>query len=58
MTSSVVECVECGGSISAAANLMEGEILVCADCGAELEVLTLNPITVDLAPRELEDWGE
>jgi alpha-aminoadipate/glutamate carrier protein LysW len=58
MTSSIVECVECSGSVLIPSGLMEGEILVCGDCGAELEVLVLNPLTIDLAPRELEDWGE
>ncbi len=53
-----VECVECGVSLSLPANVMQGEILPCADCGAELEVISLNPLTVDLAPMEMEDWGE
>ena len=53
-----VECLECGGNISAAANLMQGEIITCGDCGTELEVIALDPITVDLAPMEMEDWGE
>jgi alpha-aminoadipate carrier protein LysW len=37
---------------------MQGEITVCPDCGIELEVISLAPITVDLAPMEMEDWGE
>jgi alpha-aminoadipate carrier protein LysW len=37
---------------------MQGEILVCSDCGIELEVVGLNPPTVALAPMEMEDWGE
>ncbi len=35
-----------------------GEILVCPDCGVELEVTSLEPIVLALAPREEEDWGE
>lgn len=53
-----VECPECAGDVSLAADVMQGEILVCADCGVELEVVELNPLTVDLAPMEMEDWGE
>jgi alpha-aminoadipate carrier protein LysW len=34
------------------------ELLRCADCGAELEVVSLEPLTLDLAPIEEEDWGE
>ena len=37
---------------------MEGEIIPCGDCGAELEVISLDPLEIDLAPTEMEDWGE
>lgn len=53
-----VECVECGANLTLPNNVMQGEILPCNDCGAELEVISLNPLTVDLAPMEMEDWGE
>lgn len=53
-----VECVECGAALSVPDNVMRGEILVCQDCGTELEVIELDPLTVDLAPLEMEDWGE
>jgi alpha-aminoadipate/glutamate carrier protein LysW len=53
-----IECLECGAPLNVAANVMQGEILKCPDCGIELEVIDLNPITVDLAPMEMEDWGE
>jgi alpha-aminoadipate carrier protein LysW len=35
-----------------------GEIVVCPDCGVELEVLSVNPVELDLAPEVEEDWGE
>jgi alpha-aminoadipate carrier protein LysW len=35
-----------------------GEIIVCPDCGVDLEILALEPATVQLAPMEEEDWGE
>jgi alpha-aminoadipate carrier protein LysW len=35
-----------------------GEILVCPDCGTELEVTSREPLVLSLAPREEEDWGE
>jgi alpha-aminoadipate carrier protein LysW len=50
--------VECGAELIVPADVMQGEILPCADCGAELEVTGLDPLTVDLAPMEMEDWGE
>jgi alpha-aminoadipate carrier protein LysW len=52
------ECVECGGVVVLPADAMQGEILTCGDCGVELEVTSLNPVTVELAPMEMEDWGE
>lgn len=52
------ECPECGADVSLSDDVMEGEIVQCAECGAELEVVSLNPLTLDLAPEEEEDWGE
>ena len=51
------ECPECGASLDLA-DVVEGEIVQCADCGAELEVVSLNPLVLELAPEEEEDWGE
>jgi alpha-aminoadipate carrier protein LysW len=53
-----VECVECAAPVETPADVMMGEILVCGECGAELEVRQLTPLTVELAPMEMEDWGE
>jgi alpha-aminoadipate carrier protein LysW len=52
------ECPECAGEVSLPDDVMEGEIVQCAECGAELEVINLSPPTLDLAPEEEEDWGE
>jgi lysine biosynthesis protein LysW len=38
-------------------DLMLGEIVV-TDEGAELEVVGLDPLRLELAPQEAEDWGE
>ncbi|MGA2110622.1 MAG: lysine biosynthesis protein LysW [Anaerolineales bacterium] len=51
-------CPECEAEVKAIDPLQLGEILVCPDCGAELEVRALEPLAVALAPREEEDWGE
>lgn len=51
-------CPECDGQVALDAQTLEGEILVCPGCGVELEVRALNPLTLDLAPQEEEDWGE
>ncbi len=52
------ECVECGAQIELADNVMQGEIVTCGDCGTELEVVSVDPLQLDLAPMEMEDWGE
>ena len=57
-TKSMTMCPECDGQLSIPEDAVQGEIIPCPDCGAELEVLSLNPATVGLAPEVQEDWGE
>jgi alpha-aminoadipate carrier protein LysW len=52
------ECMECAAELDLAADVEEGEIVVCPDCGVELEVVSADPITLELAPEVEEDWGE
>ena len=51
------ECPECIGTIPLQQAEL-GEIVVCGDCGAELELRSLQPPQLELAPVEAEDWGE
>jgi alpha-aminoadipate carrier protein LysW len=51
-------CPECGTTVFLDDNLIQGEILQCPDCGVELEVVSLDPLALELAPEEEEDWGE
>ena len=53
-----VTCPECDADITLDAGVEVGEIIVCSDCGVDLEVTSLDPAAVDLAPMEEEDWGE
>ena len=53
-----VSCPECAAEITPAENTEVGEIIVCPDCGVDLEVTSLEPAAVQLAPMEEEDWGE
>ena len=55
---STVTCIECAAEITLADNTEVGEILVCPDCGVDLEVTSLDPAAIQLAPMEQEDWGE
>jgi alpha-aminoadipate/glutamate carrier protein LysW len=51
-------CPECDAPITLAADVVEGEIIVCPDCAAELEVISVDPAELALAPEVGEDWGE
>jgi alpha-aminoadipate carrier protein LysW len=51
-------CPECGATVPLPDGLVQGEIMQCPDCGIELEVTGLDPVTLELAPEEEEDWGE
>jgi alpha-aminoadipate carrier protein LysW len=53
-----VECPECAAEFALDAGVEAGEIIVCPDCGVDLEVTSLSPATLELAPMEAEDWGE
>lgn len=50
-------CPECSAEVNRE-GLELGELLVCDDCGSELEVVGLNPLALETAPEEDEDWGE
>ncbi|MFZ5808919.1 MAG: lysine biosynthesis protein LysW [Chloroflexota bacterium] len=53
-----ISCPECEAELSLASDTVLNEIVVCPDCGIDLEVLSLNPPELVLAPMEAEDWGE
>jgi alpha-aminoadipate carrier protein LysW len=53
-----INCPECDGLLAIPADVMENELITCPDCGAELEIISLDPIELDLAPEVEEDWGE
>lgn len=51
------ECPECYSEV-ALKEVMQNEIVQCPECGIDLEVLSLEPVILELAPEEEEDWGE
>jgi alpha-aminoadipate/glutamate carrier protein LysW len=53
-----VTCPECAAEIILEDGTQIGEIIVCSDCGVDLEVTLLDPAEIQLAPMEQEDWGE
>ena len=54
----MVTCPECGSEITLPEDIVENEIVDCETCGVELEVTSIDPYKVELAPEEQEDWGE
>jgi len=51
-------CPECGSELRFGSDVMTHEIIDCPTCGIEPEVVSVNPVTLELAPQEEEDWGE
>jgi alpha-aminoadipate/glutamate carrier protein LysW len=51
------QCPECFADVPLN-NVMQNEITQCPGCGAELEVVAIEPLTLAVAPQEEEDWGE
>lgn len=51
-------CPVCDAQVSIPSDAMENELIACADCGTELEILSLAPLQLELAPEVEEDWGE
>ncbi len=51
-------CIECESPLKVPADAVEGEIVPCETCSAELEVMSLDPVELALAPELAEDWGE
>jgi alpha-aminoadipate carrier protein LysW len=54
----IITCPECEAEFELDDDVIEGEIIECPDCGVELEVISTDPLTVELAPDVEEDWGE
>ncbi|GGY63706.1 lysine biosynthesis protein LysW [Streptomyces omiyaensis] len=51
-------CPECEESVPVADSVRLNEILECAGCRSELEIVALSPVVLALAPEVEEDWGE
>jgi alpha-aminoadipate carrier protein LysW len=54
----VAECAECGAEFVPEEELSIGDILECPECAAELEVVEIDPLTLDSAMGDDEDEDE
>jgi alpha-aminoadipate carrier protein LysW len=52
------ECPVCGAELTLSNDLVVGELMECDDCGSELEVTAVDPVTIAEAPEAEEDWGQ
>jgi alpha-aminoadipate/glutamate carrier protein LysW len=57
LMSGSVNCPECDATLNLK-EVVQGEIVQCPDCGVDLEVVSVNPLQLEVAPMEEEDWGE
>jgi|GEM_PF-2452107 len=54
-TTLIGTCPECEGAVSLKPDTMEGEIVVCGDCGVDLEVRAIAPSVVS-PPASCSNW--
>jgi alpha-aminoadipate/glutamate carrier protein LysW len=54
----VLACPECAADVNVGTESELNEILECGECAGELEVISVKPLTIALAPEVEEDWGE
>ncbi len=58
MTASYAPCPVCDAEVPVPPDVVLSELLVCESCSAPLEVRALDPVVLDVAPQEEEDWGQ
>lgn len=56
----ITECKDCAGEIKLPQDAIVGEIITCADCGADFEIASKSEDKIELKNAESigEDWGE
>ena len=52
------QCPECSQALTLSDDTVEGEVIACSSCEAELEVIDTDPFELAAAPEMAEDWGE
>ena len=54
----VLTCPVCEDEVQLGDSARQGELIECAGCRSELEIVALNPPVLAVAPEVEEDWGE
>ena len=52
------ECPVCKAEVDIAANVAAGELVICGNCGTQLELLETNPVKLAADPSAVEDWAD
>lgn len=56
--STLQACPACEAQVRVSQSARLNEIIDCASCSSELEIVALSPAVLALAPEVEEDWGE
>lgn len=51
-------CPVCEAQVLLEDDIVKGELIECLECGSELEAVSVDPVELNEAPEEEEDWGE
>jgi alpha-aminoadipate carrier protein LysW len=54
----MITCPECSVGVPVTGTAAVSEVIECADCHSELEIISVNPVQLAVAPEIEEDWGE
>jgi len=54
----VAACAECDEEIEVSDRVRVGQQVVCSNCGARLDVVSTNPLELDPAYDEDDDWED
>jgi alpha-aminoadipate/glutamate carrier protein LysW len=57
-TNATATCPECAADVTFSRAPLQGEVVRCRECKAELEVTNTSPVELTVAPQVEEDWGE
>lgn len=52
------QCLACQSEFQVKEALLLGEVVSCSECGADFEVVGVNPFKIGELPEIEEDWGE
>jgi lysine biosynthesis protein LysW len=58
MVMAVATCAECDEEIEVSDRVRVGQQVMCSNCGARLDVVSTNPLELDPAYDEDDDWDD